>query len=1310
MNEKKFFFGCAALVLAPALYAAFPLDADVPEMPARFRVSVTNVLQEAQGVTKAAYPNDDVVIVDDHIHTWYDEEGRDATWDDEWLVALTERGRRDLSTVEVHASRRYGDAAILLVEIYGTNGVRRTVDIAATLKEATDNGGMSANIYDPMDRRITCSVPGLQIGEMRHVITCYRQLKSRMKGAWSDRVMLETDYASVRRFTVSVEGPNARPILQEAIRNRQESVPLESKTEALAGDRFLKTWTMKDMPLAFDEPRMPAASECLQSLRLSTLPDWRAVSKWYAALCEPHLTKTHAGMTNKVSALIAEAPDAESKIRAIFKFVSQEVRYMGLTLEDTSPGYEPHDVDVTFDNRYGVCRDKAALLVALLRIAGFEAYPTLIHAGAKMDPTVPSPYFNHAIVAVVDRNLAPETGYLLMDPTNEATSDLCPSYLSNRSYLPARADGETILLTRAPAVEKNLMTVKSSLTLATDGSGVGVYEGEMRGINDNRLRDWFVSITPASRNNQFQNIIQQALPSATLLSLDWETQDFQDTSRPLRFKATLKFSGLLSRGETGDAFTPPFLSPAFSLVGAQMAGAFSLDKRRFPLTFMTTVGTREEMSVETAGVLGSPLAKMDEVRVGDAAHASDEAMGYSFHRTAAQTGSTLQFTREELLTGLETPAPRYAALRAAYTEAAAKERETFRFVSGRAAEAATRIISSRSEIGLLSPTSWVVTNTLTRQALTYEGARALSEIRYPYNPAVLSVEFVSGVVSNRDGTVRTVKAHEINEMDQDWVGRAPRYPNGKIKVVSLPGVEIGSIISTVSVRAVTNAPYAFNQIIGFHADNPVEAREYIVHAPKDLEVFVRSAHLDATSMKEHPVETAADGTRTWRWTVKNSKPLPREWNFPHWRLWESLVSVRVGAGWRPYAERFAASLREARRRGSEQTKARARALTASCKTSAEAFAALHRFATTAIRQVAIPDRVDLPYGGSLSTPDRVLAEGYASEDDLMNFAYALYEAAGFKVDFRIAAFDDANIRDLARQDREDGFLEGFYNLYLKVVKPHWWGPDEVFYHALSDTPYDPVGVAPAAGCTYIDLNHLCTGIGEEPVDPALGESENRLITTRIEANGDATIEVDEVVCGVSAGARIKEVVETPPEYLRREFRARANRYVRGAEPVGDETFSDSTAYPFRHHFALKAERMATCSAGVMSVTAPATGWGPTLPLLGFGERALPLAVLGFKPTVTTWRFVFPAGWTELEEPLANWEFKLPGEETCRARLRSSSRWVKDHLEVDYVLETFACEGKALAREYALWLREARARLMSARKPTVRVRRRTAAEK
>ena len=80
---------------------------------------------------------------------------------------------------------------------------------------------------------------------------------------------------------------------------------------------------------------------------------------------------------------LAAGKSTQEIIEALFTFVSQEIRYMGITTEEEAPGYEPHDVSITFENRYGVCRDKAALLASMLRIAGVDAFPVIIMAGPK---------------------------------------------------------------------------------------------------------------------------------------------------------------------------------------------------------------------------------------------------------------------------------------------------------------------------------------------------------------------------------------------------------------------------------------------------------------------------------------------------------------------------------------------------------------------------------------------------------------------------------------------------------------------------------------------------------------------------------------------------------------------------------------------------------------------------------------------------------------------------------------------------------------------------------------------------------------
>ena len=97
---------------------------------------------------------------------------------------------------------------------------------------------------------------------------------------------------------------------------------------------------------------------------------WSVVSRWYWDLSKPHLDAITPAMKKQVADLTAGASTDMDRIKAVFYYVSKKIRYMGITPEKDRPGFEPHDVAITYEKKYGVCRDKAALLVSLLRAAG----------------------------------------------------------------------------------------------------------------------------------------------------------------------------------------------------------------------------------------------------------------------------------------------------------------------------------------------------------------------------------------------------------------------------------------------------------------------------------------------------------------------------------------------------------------------------------------------------------------------------------------------------------------------------------------------------------------------------------------------------------------------------------------------------------------------------------------------------------------------------------------------------------------------------------------------------------------------------
>ena len=90
-------------------------------------------------------------------------------------------------------------------------------------------------------------------------------------------------------------------------------------------------------------------------LVVSTDPSWKHFSQWWAKLTEPQLVAT-PDIKAKVKELTKDAKTDEDKIKALYDFVAQDIRYRGLGVGPRT-GYTPRKADETFTSRWGVCRD-----------------------------------------------------------------------------------------------------------------------------------------------------------------------------------------------------------------------------------------------------------------------------------------------------------------------------------------------------------------------------------------------------------------------------------------------------------------------------------------------------------------------------------------------------------------------------------------------------------------------------------------------------------------------------------------------------------------------------------------------------------------------------------------------------------------------------------------------------------------------------------------------------------------------------------------------------------------------------------------
>ncbi len=1236
-TDMAMLFAMAAGAAAAGVPSPVPGFPGLPDMPAEFMASPAEVLKAARSATADKYPDADVVILDDRIHTRYEADGTYVMWDEEWVKIMTESGSKEYGTADLHFSQRYGDAGVLACQVFPQEGGMRELAVTGgAVRVATDNSSMSQNIYDPLDKRATMRIPGLKPGDVRRVVTCRRALKPRARDFWGDIATLEYTYP-ILATTVTFDAPEARLPMSARLRNPVPGTVEKLPERRLRGRRRLYAWKVRDVPQAHPEPDSPPLYTQVQSLRLSTAADWREISTWYWKICKPHLDRISPEIAAKTAELTKGLKSRDDKIKAIYRFVSQEIRYMGLTVEDTSPGYEPHDVDLTFRNRYGVCRDKAALLAAMLMEAGIQAFPVLIHAGAKLDGEVPQPFFNHAITAVEreGNDLKGADRYILMDSTDETSSELFPAYLSNKSFLVAREGGETLLTSPTPPASANGLRVASRGSVSPDGSIYMKTKIETSGMNDNIYRGGMLRRSPEERRLFFERVLSALSPGSELLSLEISPADLSDTSVPLTVELVSKIRCAVLRGETADRLSVPFFSEAVGLPNFLFDDNTSLPARRFTLLTTATAESVETVEIDTRGRLGAaaPLPPPAVASSGDG--------GFEFSLSYGFTNGVLSATRTWRANAVEFAPETYPKLKAALAAAQTAERLDPLFAGKRGDDADVRTIKSIRTVNIKSPHSWVQTNAVVQQVLTYNGMKSSSEITLRYCPEWKNVEIVHASVKNPDGTTHVLdKAKEVNVMDASWNGAAPRYSPGKIMVVSLPAVTKGSVISLVTATAVSNSPAPFAASKVFDGPGPVDFSMFAVNAPADLPLEWRETGVAAT------VSTNRNGTVDYEWGRLGLRPVKPEPACPPALAYRPSVQVALPAAYAAEAaKRLSARLAAARAKAGPATKRFAREAAAGASGPAAAAQAIRNALHRRVR-IAGPGCWAVPLAErNFASPDDVLREGYASAADYVNTLAALLESAGCKTRYMLGAGDAGTVEELAAWNRAHPDVAAFASPVLHVRPGRGWRnwiwpfKTRPSWYVGTQNEYTPIDTCAYAGDTLLDVAagtmSTLEGVPAEATDASAAEW-----TLDVSRDGSVAFSCTDTIRGPKVGAWRRKWSELLPEERRREHARIVSALSRDAVASGPLAAA-TNAYPATLSWSAKSPGYATISDGVLSLVLP------SLPDAAFGtgegERMAPVLVKRNRsPLKETFTVNLPAGWTKIEHVPESFTLSLPG--------------------------------------------------------------------
>jgi transglutaminase-like putative cysteine protease/lipoprotein NlpI len=212
---------------------------------------------------------------------------------------------------------------------------------------------------------------------------------------------------SLRRVILNT--PENRPIAHQLAGGSRGSDPVVSETQAIG--RRIVSFTAERLPATLHESAVPGDVQAYRWLQFSEFDSWRAVNRWAQGLFD---SKPSAALAEAVAPM-RNAASQEAAVTQTLAFVQNEIRYLSISMGQNS--HRPFAPDIVLARRYGDCKDKSLLMVAMLRELGIAAEPVLVSTTMRkgLKALLPSPaLFDHAIVRVTLRD---QEYYL--DPTRQ---------------------------------------------------------------------------------------------------------------------------------------------------------------------------------------------------------------------------------------------------------------------------------------------------------------------------------------------------------------------------------------------------------------------------------------------------------------------------------------------------------------------------------------------------------------------------------------------------------------------------------------------------------------------------------------------------------------------------------------------------------------------------------------------------------------------------------------------------------------------------------------------------------------------------
>jgi hypothetical protein len=391
-----------------------------------------------------------------------------------------------------------------------------------------------------------------------------------MKGHYYDIVEFWSgNPVKVKVYEINV--PKDKPLQYQVYNGEVQSSVLFSE------DKTIYTFTKKDIVPFKSEPHGVAASDVATKLLLSTSPDWFAKSRWFYKVNEDFGSfDVTPEIQAKVNEILKPAKNELDSISLLTHWVADEVRYSGISM-GCGEGYTLHKGAMTFSDRCGVCKDKAGMLITMLRAAGFKSYPAMTMAGSRID-YIPADQFNHSVTIVKLK----DGKYHLLDPTwVPFVRELWSSAEQQQQYLMGVPEGADLATTPLSAPENHFLKINGESSLSADGTLTGILTINAEGQTDAGIRGMFRNYNKTQWNQNVEKEILKISPLAEVTHIEY-TDPIDYKSSPIRIRIEYRIPEYALISGAKILFTPLTASNVFKNYQPHLFFETWMKDRKYP--------------------------------------------------------------------------------------------------------------------------------------------------------------------------------------------------------------------------------------------------------------------------------------------------------------------------------------------------------------------------------------------------------------------------------------------------------------------------------------------------------------------------------------------------------------------------------------------------------------------------------------------------------------------------------------------------------------------------------------------------------